>query len=101
VHFIQHHQPLLVRFQKEPRLRKLGSIGAIFEVQIQRVALAGDIERQCRLARLPRPDKRRGGLVSEGPLHARPRSAGNHPCNLSSRWMICKVKPAIAPKTCR
>lgn len=80
LHFVEDHEPVPVVVEEGLRILDLPPVGGRFQVQIDGVASGGDLQRQRRLAHLPRPQNGHRRLPTERCFDLPGQSSGNHPC---------------------
>ena len=76
--------------EKQRGLGEPVAIVAVLEIEIERIARLCDLQRKSRLADLPRPDQGYSGLTVQGVFDVGSDDSRNHPCNLSTLWIIYK-----------
>ena len=82
--------PILHVVEKQRGLGKPVTIVAVLEIEIERIARSRDLQRERGLADLSWPNQRHGGLTVQGALDVGSDDSRNHPCNLSTLWIIYK-----------
>ena len=89
---IEDDELVRVLRQVEFRLGELGAVRLGLEIQVDRRSRPRDLERQCGLAGLPRPEQRHGRRFAQSGDERGLESARNHPCNYGASIPYCKVK---------
>jgi hypothetical protein len=89
---VEDDQAILIAAQEQRCVAQFGAVLTRFEVEIERLRLAGDLERERRFAHLTRPQQRHGCLPVERISNRLKGAARDHrPCKLNVSNSICTV----------
>ncbi|HMI82467.1 MAG TPA: hypothetical protein VK550_00170 [Polyangiaceae bacterium] len=86
MNLVEDDQAILIAAQEQRCVAQFGAVLTHFEVEIERLRLAGDLERERRFAHLTRPQQRHGCLPVEHLEPSEGRGAG------SSSMQIKRIK---------
>ena len=90
VDLVQDDEPILQVVEEQRGLGEPVAIVAVLQIEVERIARSCDLQCECRLADLPRPDQGHGDLAVQGAFDVWRDYSWNHPCNLSIPWTINK-----------